>query len=473
MSILRLKSGFTLMELMVYIALLGGIVLIAGKAFSDSSKMRVRTQSMLQASQTVGNVMTIVRQDIAQTGAKSAKKDPALIPEPGVMDEFENRYIDSVYMDHGKTAENFKDSSSYRIGQKRGPGVGDTLDTLIMRRLRYDNQGYYEAVEEVTWLVNSEQVLKRFCQSFNVVSADHEDPMCPSTNGDSVSIAENIHKFKVTPAKPSIADSLVSVLPSNDESVKSFKLVARFGDSIYEPLNAKPENGGTKVTLLGFYRNYNFDESNPGPITNPDEIRANQVFLADTGASSNAWSTQCHKVTLDPYVEYEISFSMPRPPDEDASRMFCPERDHMAVGFRYADGTNNGRKPEGLNDFLFYPPTVGDFSDTGLRKMRFTTNDTIKKVCLGLSFALFSPVASAGNINITGLKLRKIPSSNYEFANDACSTPCSNPSNFNPCCNPSVKKNVKAIKVELSINMNGEGGAETAIIPIPSNGPRD
>lgn len=53
-------SGFTLIELMVYIALLGGIVLIAGQAFSDSTKMRVRTQSMLQASETAGRAVNMM-----------------------------------------------------------------------------------------------------------------------------------------------------------------------------------------------------------------------------------------------------------------------------------------------------------------------------------------------------------------------------------------------------------------------------
>ena len=74
MNVLKVKSGFTLMELMVYVALLGGIVLIAGEAFSQSTKMRIRTQSMLQTNQTAGNVATIIKQDIAQLGAKSVKK---------------------------------------------------------------------------------------------------------------------------------------------------------------------------------------------------------------------------------------------------------------------------------------------------------------------------------------------------------------------------------------------------------------
>jgi hypothetical protein len=100
--------------------------------------------------------------------------------------------------------------------------------------------------------------------------------------------------------------------------------------------------------------------------------------------------------------------------------------------------------------------------------MRFTTTDTIKQVCLGFTFASFSPVASSGNIHLDNITLKKIPSSNYTITADACN----NPDN-NPCTDPSVKKNVKAIQVEIAINKNGETGTEKAIVPIPSNGPRD
>ena len=192
------------------------------------------------------------------------------------------------------------------------------------------------------------------------------------------------------------------------------------------------------------------------PITNEDDIKANQVFVANIGDDLGSWSSQCIRVNLVPYTEYEISFSMPKNDDDDPSRMFCPGRDHMAVGFRYAD---NGKKPDGLNDFQFYPPTVGDVRDIGLRHMRFMTKDTIKDVCMAFTFAMFSPIASTGNIRISEVKLRKIASSNYKFTDEAIST--------------IDKKNVKAIRIELAVSKNGENGAETIFIPIPSNGPRD
>ena len=52
------KAGFTLVELLVYIAIVGIVVIVAGQAFSNSTKMRVRTQSMLKASEVAENVAT-------------------------------------------------------------------------------------------------------------------------------------------------------------------------------------------------------------------------------------------------------------------------------------------------------------------------------------------------------------------------------------------------------------------------------
>ena len=126
------EKGFTLIELMVYIALLGGIVLLAGQAFSDSTKMRVRTQSMLQANQTAGNVGTILKEDIAQLGAKSSKEAGG-----GTMDVFSTDHIHDVYMDPDATEDADKDSSSFTIVKNDD---GDGRDKITMRRLRYSDE---------------------------------------------------------------------------------------------------------------------------------------------------------------------------------------------------------------------------------------------------------------------------------------------------------------------------------------------
>ena len=445
------REGFTLMELMVYIALLGGIVLIAGRAFSDSTKMRVRTQSMLQASQTVGNVGTILKDDIAQLGAKSSK---GTYVNGAILDNFDESHISNVYMDPNNDTDADKDSSSFHIWKNEG---GTGLDRLAMRRLRYTSTGLYDAVEQISWFVEN-RILKRSCKTLD----GNGNTDCPSQDSIVVTIAENVDKFTITPATPGATSNTVNILPSASTTDFSFKLVPRFGEENFEPLNIQAENENRSAKISGFAMNYDFETSKP--ITNAQEIKANQVFLAPVGDDANSWSTQCTKIYLAPYIEYEISFSMPIVAD-DPSRMFCPGRDHMAVGFRYAE---TGQKPDGLNDFQFYPPTVGNGHDTGIRTMRFTTTDTIKQVCLGFTFASFSPVASSGNIHLDNITLKKIPSSNYTITADACN----NPDN-NPCTDPSVKKNVKAIQVEIAINKNGETGTEKAIVPIPSNGPRD
>jgi prepilin-type N-terminal cleavage/methylation domain-containing protein len=64
------KAGFTLVELLVYMAILGVVVLVAGQALTDSTKIRVRTQNMLASSQNAENVASLLKDDIAQMGAK-------------------------------------------------------------------------------------------------------------------------------------------------------------------------------------------------------------------------------------------------------------------------------------------------------------------------------------------------------------------------------------------------------------------
>ena len=58
------------MELLVYMAILGVVVLVAGQALTDSTRVRVRTQNMLASSQNAENAASLLKEDIAQMGAK-------------------------------------------------------------------------------------------------------------------------------------------------------------------------------------------------------------------------------------------------------------------------------------------------------------------------------------------------------------------------------------------------------------------
>src|SRR5574344_3091254 len=100
-----MKKGFTLIELMVYVALLGVIIVVAGRVYSDSTKFRLRTQNMLKATEEANRAASLIQEDLSSMGSKSWKVLGAGI------DSF---YVEtSVYFDPDNVTEANKDSSSY------------------------------------------------------------------------------------------------------------------------------------------------------------------------------------------------------------------------------------------------------------------------------------------------------------------------------------------------------------------------
>ena len=431
------KAGFTLIELMVYIALLGGIVLIAGQAFSDSTKMRIRTQSMLQASQTAGNTSILIQEDFAQIGAKTSKEANAV----ATRDSFYIDAIHDVFMNPDDADDSKKDSSSFTVVDDQG---GARLDSVTFRRLRYDDDGHYEAVEEVTWFVSG-GALKRGCKTIK----GNPETLCPSENYNVVTMAEGVQKFNVIAAEPSATELTARILPSSDTSIHEFRLVPRFGDENLSYTKVEPANGGTTVVLSDFATNYDYDTQQP--VT--DGRNSNQVFLAEANGNAGNWKSLCTQITLTPNTEYEISFSMPY--NKDGSRLFCPGRDYMAVGFRYV---NDGARPSEISDFIFYPPTNSGPSE-GNRVFRFRTKNTVEKVCMAFTFASYSPVVASGKISLSNIILKKVETAHNTFSGSAVDI--------------TEKKNVKALRVELAVGVRGESSVLSIDIPIPSNGIKD
>ena len=138
--------------------------------------------------------------------------------------------------------------------------------------------------------------------------------------------------------------------------------------------------------------------------------------------------------------------------------MFIPGRDFLAVGFR----DNEGNKSPYLKDFLFYPPTTQEALGRE-RKMRFSVPQKVEGQCLTFTFVSYSPVTSEGTIFIDDLKLKKVATANYTWDDW----------NTEGASNIVQKKNVKAFKITLTVQRNGEGGVVETVIPTPSNGPKD
>lgn len=434
------KSGFTLVELMVYIGIVGVVVIVAGQAFSNSTKMRVRTESMIKANATVEEAGMLMQEDVAQMGAKSA-----LVTNN--YDRSDETFESSiVYMDASGG-----DSSSYTISSQDGRN-----SNLVMRRMRYGEDGSYESVEEVEWFVNDGKLYRK-CKTLQSSLATVSDD-CPIASSSVVEMTDNVASFNVIPALPSVLESDYDnigensprLLPSPDRNASTFRLVARQEANRFETLVRQPQMGGRSVTLSGFSTNYNFETQAP-----QEAYIANQLYLAAGAVSyvenANSWQTLCTRVDLDAGEEYELSFRVPFVAD-DNSRSFCPGVDHMAVGFRNVE---NGSPVEDLPDFAFYPALSNKAESR--RSVRFSVKTAKKDLCLAFTFAMYSPTAPSGTITISDVSLNKVESSHFVF--DASKT-----------IQVVDKKNVKAMKLILKLNRGNESGNLSLVIPVPSNG---
>ena len=470
-------------------AIVGIIVLIAGQAFSDSTKFRVRTQNMLKATQEAENIASIFKSDVIQMGAKSAQEDGTSEKGDEYGDKFSAIY-DSVYMDpYNPVLENV-DLSSFLISSS---------SNFIFRRVRYDADGAYKAVEEVHWFVENEgknsvyKVLKRACRTVDGVADD--DGICPADKtrdeaaAEAVEIARGVVEFRVFAPEP-IAASEEQIFPT---SGNTFRLIPRTEEEHYFNFSSvgsdgNPNSTGEEIVLTQFYTNYD----NAHGKLKTEHSNMNQAFAVnpeDPDAGDWKWKDYCENRGLIPLEKnntYEISFEVPFTSisNEFEIQPFVPGEDHMSVGFR---GKISGEVPTIkkddkripiVEDFLFFPPYSSKGS--GKRYMRFTVPADVDTVCLAFTFACYSPKASQATLKISNLKIKKIPGLNYSFDK-------ANPGAYDPEDHKNDKKNIKALMLRLRLGRggsgkvnaatgkieNGETGEIEMVIPTPSNGPND
>ena len=462
MKTLEVKSGFTLMELIVYIALLGVIVVIAGHAFSDSSRMRVRSQNMLQSSEVAERVATFFKFDVAQTGAKTSVEEGI----SGAGAEYGSRFSEAyaaVYMDPNNASNDEKDSSSFSVVNKNG------FDSLTIRRLRYDENGYYAGIEQIAWFVQ-DGTLFRSCKVLKNKSAlPADDPCSDSTVAEpaAVEMATGVNTFRVIPSKPSVLGGKVQIFPAEGET--EFRFVSR-SDGLREvPLvyNEKDEvnKGGNIQTLTNFYQNY--DQTLQ--TVKSENRKFNEVIaIRNETYSETSWQALCAKdgnhFTFVPEDEYEISFEMEPPSvNTDKSKLFVPGEDHMSVGLRDKESGDLFKVDDVvlLNDFMFFPPLGLKGEGSGVRSMRFSVPVKIENACLAFTFACYSPLVPQGKISFTRVKISKIPSVNYTF------------DEYDFEAHKNDKQNVKAFLLKLDIKNGGESGHAEVVVLASSNGPRD
>ena len=454
------KAGFTLVELLVYIGIVGIVVIVAGQAFSNSTKMRVRTQSMLKASEVAENVASLIKEDVAQMGAKSAMETGVAVSGGEYGNMFSDVYS-SVYMDPNNATDNLKDSSSFTITDLSG------FDSLAFRRLRYDANGHYAGIEQVSLFVKR-GTLWRNCKVLQKVGTLAADDPCsdgPESVPTDMEVATGVTEFKIVPSKPAAVGNEIQVFPNVSET--EFRLVPRTEEpymSVSVVSNTgEIGKGGTSQTLTGFFSNYN--ESTESILTEGSQKVNELIAVRNLTTTEVAWKSLCEnygKLSFKKGEEYEISFVVPYPgTTTDNSMMFVPGVDHMSVGLRSFE---TGDVPKvndvvQLEDFMFFPPL--DTKGGGRRSMRFTVPNDIENVCLAFTFVCYSPLVSQGRVTISDLRVTKVPGATYDF------------SGFSAETHKNDKQNVKALQLNLKVDRNGETSKVTLAIPTPSNGPSD
>ncbi|WP_407456958.1 type II secretion system protein [Fibrobacter sp.] len=454
------RAGFTLMELLVYMGIVGIVVVIAGEAFSNSTKFRIRTDNMVKATQDAENAGMLFQGDIAQMGTKSATESGFAAAGAAYGTRFGTAH-NMVYMDPDNG-----DYSSYDVVT----GESNTSN-VTFRRISYDNLGQYERTEEINWYV-SEKKLMRTCKVIEKKAGyvvPIGDPCSDGLNSEPIptEMVSGVEEFTVIPGMPNTTVDEIKVFPSSGET---FRLVSRPTDDNFVSLKTannlgETNQGGTSAKLFQFYTNY---DNTTQDIREAGAIRRNQVFaIKDETTAETNWKSLCSnygRMTLSDSFEYEISFNVAYPGTTDLnSQLFVPGVDHMTVGFRDIATGNIPNKPvnnvnvTAVQDFFFFPPV--DAKGAGKRVMRFRPTYTVNNACLAFTFACYSPLVSKGAITIQNLKVNKIASSSYSFKEGNIAL--------------ADKENVKAVNLKLTVKKGGETGHVDLIISTPSNGRGD
>jgi len=416
-------------------AIMGFIIVVAGRAFSDSTKMRVRSQSMLASAEEAGRVSALLKEDISQMGAKSWGRSSA----SGTA--FDT--IAGVYMNY-----NTKDFSSYNLKRNQPAMQPNIYDSLFFRKAYYDASGICGAVLEVQWYVK-DSILVRKCKPLAP-----KPPRCTSTSftastdcPDSLEIARNVTEFRLLPSIPGMEGS-----PSSSSNLL---FPASGSNAFHLQVKNSPNSNATatledgRVILRGFLGN-----SSSG------------TEHADFYLHSTAAAGDCQTFKFKAGEEYAIDFELPcdNPACKTGSTeqynkmiMFQPGRDHLSVGLRQP-GNPGGNPISGIPDFLFYPPQ--DNTTEMKRRFEFSVpKDTT--ACVGITAAFYSPEAYNGRLEIRNLQVSRKTDNVYHFDR-------SSNSSYNPSA--SSKADVKAFELTLGVMKKKEIGRSVVVIPVPNNG---
>ncbi len=344
-------------------AIMSFVIIVAGRAFSDSTRMRVRSQNMLASSEEAGRVTALLKEDISQMGAKSWE---VLVSSASSFVVAEGVYNNSL-----------TDKSSYALDNGNA-----NFDKFEFNKVLYKNDGTCRAVLHITWIVDN-KILYRRCESKN----DAKCPISPSLTDDecpaSLVMAKNVEMFKFEPSKPGTDASL----SSSSASAITYNLKNKTG-----------------TVLVGDDDNslYNFTKATSG---NPAH---SVVCLATTSIGG------CSTFKFIAGEEYAIDFILSVPsPEKNYMARFQPVTDHLAIGIRKSD------KPV-IPDFLFYPPQDGNDKSEHF-EFSVPLDQTDANIYITAAFYSDAYNAGKGDLIFKNIKVSRKTNEVYHFPSSAYS----------------------------------------------------
>jgi len=485
-----MKHAFTLIELLVYMAIMSFIIIVAGRVFSDSTKMRVRSQNMIKNSEEVGRVSNLIKEDMSQMGVKAwghnANNDYTVRNIGTTLQE--------IYWD--KTNG---DVSSYAL-KHRKQSNNTFRDSIAFRKAAFDDNGLFLGIREIIWELRNDSLFRKCAtiksecpsNSANVcgsASTDKDRTVCPektsAKDADPVLIAKNIMNFKIIPGAPEKDDN-----PGDTLFGGTFKLLSRSPnptDKVEEATVTNVTNSlntEAEATVSDFAQNLN---SGTG-----DKLH-NELYLAKSNKNN---FTECELLSFKKGETYSIEFKMPYSIPTSAtaeqlqqvlsSTQFVPTRDHLAIGLRKTSDWKT--PPEGApKDILFYP-AQSEFASELTRHLEFSVSKDIKaadNICMVIIIAYYPPVAtdkfnsSKGLLRFSNFKIFRNADKTFRFLKNGetgyhedYGTEARTP----PATKIKEKTNAKAFELTLEIENKGEKSGTYSsegkgmVITTPNNG---
>ena len=241
-------------------AIMGFIIVVAGRAFADSTGMRVRSQNMLASAEEVGRVSALLKEDISQLGAKSWGISSA------------SGYVfDSAAYVHMSYSN---DLSSYYLGRSSG----SSYDSLYFRKVHYDEDGKCKGVMAIELYVQ-DSVLFRKCTPSSFSKCSTPGLLAAECPEAPVEMARGVSEFAFLPSKP---DDTLLIAQSNPAFGSSGNILSGFPPDA-SPMNFYFTSNGTGCHSISFKKDEEYAIELRLPYSEPESGKINYMDMFQAG----------------------------------------------------------------------------------------------------------------------------------------------------------------------------------------------